>query len=120
LFGYAKAQPEIMKSEALNNYRITIHSGTLIFLLRLGIINAGHFFPSVNNTSTSSVTALLLHSLLKKLDRLSDRVGSIHRLVDSPIHHFFCNTIFFEKKIVLQKKSYLCPVLVMKQRSLLC
>jgi hypothetical protein len=23
--------------------RITIHSGTLIFLLRLGIINAGHF-----------------------------------------------------------------------------
>jgi hypothetical protein len=43
LFGYAKAQPEIMKSEALNNYRITIHSGTLIFLLRLGIINAGHF-----------------------------------------------------------------------------
>ena len=38
------------------NRRITIHSGTLIFLLRLGIINAGHF------------------------DKLSDRMGSPQRL----------------------------------------
>ena len=74
-------------------HRITIYSGTLIFLLRLGIINAGHsirfahdFAPArqwlskliialtYSQNSTSSVTALLLLSLLKKLDKLSDRI----------------------------------------------
>jgi hypothetical protein len=33
----------VQNRNTLPNHGITIYSGTLIFLLRLGIINAGHF-----------------------------------------------------------------------------
>jgi hypothetical protein len=35
-------------------------------------------------TSTSSVTALLLLSLLKKLDKLRDRIGLTHQITATP------------------------------------
>ena len=38
-----KPSRKMHRLNASSTHRLTIYSGTLIFLLRLGIINAGHF-----------------------------------------------------------------------------